>query len=155
MDSRREGSMSKCCSSATQFLTFTISIFLAFNLSACGGGGSAIGMISGGVATKLLLQDMDDRATHVIQNAAASGSLVSSKAARDVQLLIDAARQSLHDELDIQWDKLDRKKIDFLRELNAEVNKIQDVGKQFGNRPWELATYANSTGNIRTTSPEM
>ena len=88
---------------------------LVISLLSCGGAVSAIGVIGGGVATKLLLQDMDDRATHVVQNAAAAGSLVSSKAARDVQMLIDATRQNLHDELDVQWDKLDREKIDFLQ----------------------------------------
>jgi hypothetical protein len=117
---------------AKHFLVLGGLLVLVVNLSSCGGAVSAIGVIGGGVATKFLLQDMDDRATHVIQNAAASGSLVSSKAARDVQLLIDAARQNLHNELDVQWDKLDREKIDFLRELNAEVDKIQDMGQQFG-----------------------
>ena len=67
-----------------------------------------------------------------MQNAAAAGSLVSSKAARDVQMLIDATRQNLHDELDVQWDKLDREKIDFLRALNSQVDRIQDISNQFG-----------------------
>lgn len=116
-----------------KILVVTTSIVLMLNLSACGAPVSGIGVIGGGIATKLLLQDMDDRATHVIQNAAAAGSLLSSKAARDVHLLIDAARQNLHDELDVQWDKLDREKVDFLRELNAEVDRIQDLGSQFGN----------------------
>src|SRR5882724_5722181 len=93
-----------------KILVVTTSIVLMLNLSACGAPVSGIGVIGGGIATKLLLQDMDDRATHVIQNAAAAGSLLSSKAARDVHLLIDAARQNLHDELDVQWDKLDREK---------------------------------------------
>jgi hypothetical protein len=106
---------------------------LVISLLSCGGAVSAIGVIGGGVATKLLLQDMDDRATHVVQNAAAAGSLVSSKAARDVQMLIDATRQNLHDELDVQWDKLDREKIDFLRALNSQVDRIQDISNQFGN----------------------
>ena len=106
---------------------------LIFNLTSCiGGAVAAIGAFSGGVATKLLLQDMDDRATHVVQNAAASGSLVSSKAARDVQLLIDATRQNLHDELDTQWDKLDNEKIGLLRELNSQVDRIQDISGDFG-----------------------
>ena len=120
-------------SSGRKMAATFLALLLMIHLSSCSAPVAAIGVIGGGVATKFLLQDMDDRATHVVQNAAAAGSLVSSKAARDVQLLIDATRQNLHDELDTQWDKLDREKIDLLREINSQVDRIQDISGSFGN----------------------
>jgi hypothetical protein len=105
---------------------------VVFNVSACSDSVTAIGAIGGGVATKLLLNDLDDHATHIVQNAAAAGSLLSSKAARDVQLLIDATRQNLHDELDKQWDRLDSDKISLLREIDSKLSQIEDTGKDFG-----------------------
>jgi hypothetical protein len=107
------------------FLCLT-SFSILFNLVSCGPV-AGIGMIGGGVATKFVLQDLDDRASHIVQNAAAAGSLVSSKAARDVELLIDATRQNLKDDLDTQWNRLDREKVDLLRELNSQINKIENL----------------------------
>jgi hypothetical protein len=107
-------------------------IALIANLTSCSGSVAAIGLIGGGVATKFLLNDMDDRATHIVQNAAAAGSLVSSKVARDLQLLIDATRQNFHDELDKQWDRLDSEKISVLRELNSKLEQAESAGKEFG-----------------------
>lgn len=99
----------------------------------CGGGApAAIGMVAAGVGAGKLLDSLEDRATHVLQNAAAAGSLVASKAARDVMLAIDAARQSLHGELDAQWDRLDAQKVSLLRELNAKTDQLEAVSGNFG-----------------------
>src|SRR5580693_5010591 len=60
---------------------------LGMSLGSCSAPVAAIGMVGAGVGTGRLLNDFDDRVTHVLQNAAAAGSLLSSKAARDAQLL--------------------------------------------------------------------
>ena len=136
MDSKVSSARTKPISVATRKGRKIASILLAavvvFNVGACSAPVTAIGAIGGGVATKLLLNDLDDHATHIVQNAAAAGSLLSSKAARDVQLLIDATRQNLHDELDKQWDRLDSDKISLLREIDSKLSQIEDTGKDFG-----------------------
>jgi hypothetical protein len=123
----------RCRSLARNTVSVLIVTVLISNFGGCSAAVPAIGLIGGGVATKALLNDLDDHATHIAQNAAAAGSLLTSKATRDVQLLIDAARQNLHDELNVQWDKLDGEKINLLREINTQLDKIETAGTQFGN----------------------
>ncbi len=101
---------------------------ILFPLLSCSPGTAVIGAFGADVASRDVLKNLDDRATHVIQNAAAAGSLVSSKAARDAELLINAARQNLDGELDTQWSKLDREKIEMLRKLDEEVSTIERAG---------------------------
>jgi hypothetical protein len=113
-----------------------VTALAAAGLALCVGCGgtppAAIGVIGGGVATSKLLDSLEDRATHVLQNAAAAGSLVASKASRDVMLAIDAARQNLHDELDTQWDRLDSQKVSLLRELSAKTEQLEAATGTFG-----------------------
>jgi len=77
-----------------------------------------------GVTTSLLLDKLDEKATHIVQNAGEVGSLVTSKAARDIQLEIMAARQQLHDELNENWDRLDQEKVSALREIDSGLEEL-------------------------------
>src|SRR5690242_14791812 len=75
-----------------------------------------LSFVETGVATSVALNKADAVGTHLIQQAGQVSSLTSSKVARDLQLLIDNARQQMNDELNTQWDKLDSQKLSVLRE---------------------------------------
>src|SRR4051812_45922300 len=64
-----------------------------------------------GVATSVLLDKMEDKANTIVGNAGSVGSLLTTKAARDIELEITAARQQLHEELNQNWDRLDNEKV--------------------------------------------
>src|SRR5260370_31089574 len=109
-------------------LVATISLF-----SLCAGCFEPAGVLTvaaGGVATSAVLDKLDDKVTHIIQQAAAAGSLLSTKAARDLQLEILAARQQLHDELNQNWDRLDQEKVSGLKMLVQAVDQLhQNIKK--------------------------
>jgi hypothetical protein len=89
-----------------------------------------VGIVVAGAATSVFLDKLSEKANNVVQNAGAVGSLLASKAARDVQLEIMAARIQLHDELNQNWDRLDAEKISLLQQLNSSLDQIsQDIGK--------------------------
>jgi hypothetical protein len=85
-----------------------------------------------GVLTSVALDKLQDKADQIIGNAAAAGGLLSAKAARDLQLAIDAARVQLSDELNKNWDRMDQQKISILRALDQQANVIQGAVTQAG-----------------------
>jgi hypothetical protein len=100
-----------------------------------------------GITTSLLLDKLDDKATHIVQNAAAAGSLLTSKAARDFQLEIEAARQQLHDELNQQWDRLDQEKVSGLRAIDSALDQLNQTAMQAGKIEDDLALDVDQTLN--------
>ena len=87
-----------------------------------------------GIPTKEALDYLEQKANELVQQAASSASLVTDKAARDAQLLIQAAKQALGDEMDKQWDRIDEQKHSLLLEidrtlqtLDKEVTKIGEI----------------------------
>jgi hypothetical protein len=91
-----------------------------------------LSFVAAGVTTDKVLKTLSDRVQTLIGQAAAAGSLLSSKAARDLELLIDASRQELHDELNSNWDTLDGKKIDILRALDDRFKAAEQAMKSLG-----------------------
>lgn len=89
-------------------------------------------LVAGWTAGKVL-DKAQAVANDVLGTAAQNGSLVISKGARDAQLLIDAARQQLHDELGTQWEKLNEQEVSILREVDATTMKIERLGKKVEN----------------------
>jgi hypothetical protein len=85
-----------------------------------------------GITTSLLLDKMADKASQVVQDAGAVGSLVASKAARDIELEIMAARQQLHEELNTNWDHLDQEKVSGLRALDSALDSLTKNVAQAG-----------------------
>src|SRR5579871_2948168 len=76
------------------------------------------------------LDKLADKAKNVVQDAGGVGSLLVSKAARDMQLEIMAARIQLHDELGKQWDTLDQQKVSVLKEMDSSLDKLHaDLGQ--------------------------
>jgi hypothetical protein len=92
-----------------------------------------------GITTSLLLDRLDEKATNIVQNAGAVGSLLTSKAARDVQLEIMAARQQLHDELNQNWDRLDGEKVSALRAIDSVLEELSKNVAQAGRLEDDLA----------------
>jgi hypothetical protein len=83
-----------------------------------------------GITTSMLLDKLQDKANNIVQNAGAVGSLLASKAARDIELEIAAARIQLHDESNEQWDHLDQQKISVLKEMDSSLTQISnDIGQ--------------------------
>lgn len=100
--------------------------------SGCGTGAGVLTVAAGGVATSKVLDKLDEKVTHIIQQAAAAGSLLSTKAARDLELEILAARQQLHDELNQNWDKLDQEKISGLKVLDKAIDDLNQNIQKIG-----------------------
>ena len=92
-----------------------------------------------GITTSLLLHKFDEKATNIVQNAGAVGSLLTSKAARDVQLEIMAARQQLHEELNQNWDRLDGEKVSALRAIDSALEELSKNVAQAGRLEDDLA----------------
>ncbi len=89
-----------------------------------------ISVAVGGITTSAFLDKMSDKANMLVQNSAAVGSLLTSKAARDMQLEIMAARIQLHDELNQNWDRLDEEKVSGLKEMDSALSQINsNIGK--------------------------
>ena len=88
------------------------------------GQGGPLSFVAAGVTTEVALDKADEVGTHLIQQAGQTASLVSSKVARDLQLLIENARQQLHDELNDQWDRLDSQKLDMLKEIDKYIAQL-------------------------------
>lgn len=100
-------------------------LVLCLALTSCTGAGAGVLTVAGsGVASSIVLDKLEAKVAQIVQQAAAAGSLVSTKAARDLQLEISAARQQLHDELDHNWDRLDQEKISGLREIDSAVDEL-------------------------------
>lgn len=100
------------------------SLTLAIGLTGCGGV-DPLSIAAGGITTSLLLDKFTEKANNIIGNAAASTSLVATKGARDVELLIGAARVQLHDELATNWDKLGAERIAVLREIDTMLTRVE------------------------------
>jgi len=89
-----------------------------------------VGIVAAGVTTGIFLDKLTEKANNIVQNAGAVGSLLASKAARDIQLEIMAARIQLHDELNQNWDRLDAEKVSVLTQINSSLDQVtQDIGK--------------------------
>jgi hypothetical protein len=114
------------------FLICGVGLTAVFWLVACGGPVAPLTVGPTGIATSAILDKLDDKATHVIGEAASAASLVSTKAARDAQLLIGAARQQFHDELNDNWDRLDSQKISILRAIDQSLSRINENVKAGG-----------------------
>jgi hypothetical protein len=112
---------------------------LTFSISGCGGAAGVLAVAAGGVATSEVLDKLDDKVTHIIQQAAAAGSLLSTKAARDLELEILAARQQLHDELNQNWDKLDQEKVSGLKALDKAVDDLNQNIQKLGTMEDDLS----------------
>src|SRR5260370_7954457 len=126
-------------------LVATISLF-----SLCAGCFEPAGVLTvaaGGVATSAVLDKLDDKVTHIIQQAAAAGSLLSTKAARDLQLEILAARQQLHDELNQNWDRLDQEKVSGLKALDQAVDQLNQNLNKIGNIQAHLSFHVDQKPN--------
>jgi hypothetical protein len=83
-----------------------------------------------GITTSALLDKLSEKANNIVQNAGAVGSLLASKAARDIQLEIMAARIQLHDELNQNWDRLDAQKVSVLKEIDSSLTPVEkDIGR--------------------------
>lgn len=80
-----------------------------------------------GLTAGFVLDKLEDKVNAVISHAMESGSMVSSKAARDLQMTIQSARIELHDELDDQWDNLNSKQVDLLRELDTRASGVENI----------------------------
>lgn len=86
-----------------------------------------------GVAASKVLDTLAEKATQIVQQAAAAGSLLSTKAARDLELEVVAARQQLHDELNQNWDRLDQEKVAGLRGLDTAMESLSANIQKVGN----------------------
>jgi hypothetical protein len=113
-------------------LATTALVVLDLVLSSCGGPVAPLTVAAGGLTTDAVLDKLDDKATHIIGQAAAAFSLGTSKAARDAQLLIAAARQEMHDELSNNWDRLDTQKVSILRSLDSSLEEMQKAVRMGG-----------------------
>jgi hypothetical protein len=89
-----------------------------------GGQGGILSFVAAGVTTGVALDKADEVGTHLIQQAGQTASLTSSKVARDLQLLNDNARWQLHDEMNVQWDKLDSQKLSVLTEIDKYIVQL-------------------------------
>ncbi len=107
---------------------------LVLSNSDCGGGGAGVLTVAaGGVAVSKVLDKLEEKVTNIIQQAAAAGSLLSTKVARDLELEVQAARQQLHDELNEQWDRLDREEISGLKEIDKAIDDLNQNIQKAGN----------------------
>lgn len=105
-----------------------VGLLACYSALSCAQG--AVSILVGGWTANNVLDKAQEVADRVLGTAAQNGSLVISKGARDTQLLIEAARQEMHDELGTQWKNLDSQKISILRELDASTQRIEKLGKQ-------------------------
>jgi len=89
-----------------------------------------VGILVAGATTGAVLDKLDSVANNIVQNAGGVGSLLVTKAARDIQLEIMAARIQLHDELNQNWDRLDQEKISVLKEFESSLMQVsKDIGQ--------------------------
>lgn len=95
----------------------------------------------------VFLDKLSDKAKNVVQDAGSVGSLLVSKAARDIQLEIMAARIQLHDELGKQWDTLDQEKVSVLKEIDSSLDKIRSDLGQVSRMQDDLVLDVDSTLN--------
>jgi hypothetical protein len=109
-------------STAWASLFCTTALILATHSGAIVGALLAIG--AAGLTTSALLDKFDAKLRGLIDKATQDGGLLTSKAARDALLLVGAAREQLHDELDTQWEKLDAEKISVLQTIDMQTDKI-------------------------------
>ena len=93
------------------------------------------------------LDKLSDKAKNVVQDAGGVGSLLISKAARDVQLEIMAARIQLHDELGKQWDTLDQQKVSVLKAMDSSLDKLHSAIGQVSRMQDDLVLDVDSTLN--------
>src|SRR5262249_22300622 len=100
-----------------------------------------------GVTASFVLDKFDEKVTHIIGQAAAAASLVTSKAARDLQLQVQAIRQQLHDELDHNWDRLDSEKIDVLRQMDSALDRLDKNVERAGSMQDNFALDVDETLN--------
>ena len=98
-----------------------------------------------GAPAGAVLNALTDKVQVLIGHAAEAGSLVGSKIARDLELLIGNTRQQLHDELDLQWDRLDAQKLSMLREVDSLVVKAQEGTKELGRIQDQIALDVEAT----------
>lgn len=114
---------------------FLMCTLLVLSNSDCGGGGAAgvLTVAAGGIATDQVLDKLDAKVTNIIQQAAAAGSLVSTKVARDLELEVQAARQQLHDELKQNWDRLDKEEVSGLKEIDKAIDELNSNIQKAGN----------------------
>jgi hypothetical protein len=123
----------------SSFYSLISCISIVLFSSGCGAGAGVLTVAAGGVATSKVLDKLDDKVTHIIQQAAAAGSLLSTKAARDLELEILAARQQLHDELNQNWDKLDQEKVSGLKALDKTVDDLNQNIQKIGTMEDDLS----------------
>lgn len=83
-----------------------------------------IAIATTGITAGAFLDKLSDKANNVVQNAGAVGSLLTSKAARDIQLEIMAARMQLGDEANSMIDRLDQEKVSCLTEMDKSLNAL-------------------------------
>jgi hypothetical protein len=100
-----------------------------------------------GLTTSAMLDKLSDKANGVVQNAGYVGSLLTSKAARDIQLEIMAARIQLHDELGDNWDRLDQEKVSGLTEITSALNQVQNDISRASKMQDDLVLDVDSTLN--------
>jgi hypothetical protein len=105
---------------------------LCFCLVSCGAVVAPLSVAATGITPSSVLDKLEQKVTNIIGQAAGAASLVSSKAARDVQLLISATRQELHDELGENWDRLDSQKLSILRSIDDSLNRLGQAVQQGG-----------------------
>jgi hypothetical protein len=100
-----------------------------------------------GITTSALLDKLNEKANNIVQNAGGVGSLLVSKAARDIQLEIMAARIQLHDELNQNWDRLDQEKVSVLKEIDSSLTQVTKNLGQVSQMQDDLVLDVDSTLN--------
>jgi hypothetical protein len=99
---------------------------------------SAVNLSSSNPLTGAFLDDMEDTGQTIISQAAGAASLVTSKAARDVELLIQNARQELHDELDTRSNDLNSDQQRILGTIKTVLMQLDSEIAQAGEFKDEL-----------------
>ena len=100
-----------------------------------------------GVTASLVLDKMEEKANNIVGNAGSVGSLLATKAARDIELEITAARQQLHDELNQNWDHLDKEKVSGLRAIDSALDELSKNIAQGGRMADDLTLDVDTTLN--------
>ena len=119
---------------------------------------SAVNLSSSNPLTGAALDDMEDTAQTIISQAAGAASLVTSKAARDVELLIQNARQELHDELDTRYNDLNSDQQRILGTIKTGLMQLDSEIAQAGEFKDQLVLDIDDTLNalpFTKTTPKI
>jgi hypothetical protein len=85
-----------------------------------------------GTPVDAALDSLENRVQNQIGRAAQAGSMIAGKAARDVQLIVDAMRQEFHDESKVQWDRLAGERVSLFREVDTKLKEIDGLMSRAG-----------------------